>query len=227
MFSKTFSIPKVGRLEHLKNNWKYGNYCQKYDMCGEIKIGTGVVKAHDIFESLPQFMKNADVVFSDPPCSRGNLTSFYTKAEKKNTHDYTEFYERFFEVLQEINPKLVFIEVFKSNFDIFSRRLENLYQNVSTFESMYYNQPKNKCWILVASDEEVPDYPFNGIDEQKVIELICKNVDFNCIADPCMGKGLVGFYANRYGKKFVGTELNPKRLAVLLERINTGKLIMR
>lgn len=32
---------------------------------------------------------------------------------------------------------------------------------------------------------------------------------------------------SRYGKKFVGTELNPKRLAVLLERVNTGKLIMR
>ena len=70
----------------MKNDWKYGDYCQKYDMCGEIKIGTGVVKAHDIFESLPQFMKKADVVFSDPPCSRGNLTSFYTKAEKKNKH---------------------------------------------------------------------------------------------------------------------------------------------
>lgn len=207
----------------MKNDWNYGDFFEKYNMDGKIKIGTGIVKVHDIFEPLPEFMKNADVVFSDPPCSRGNLTSFYTKAEKKNTHEYAEFYERFFEVLEEINPKMVFVEVFKSNFDIFFKELEHLYRSVVAFDSMYYNRPKNKCWILVASDEEVPDYPFNGVDEEKIIELICRDVDFDCIADPCMGKGLVGFYANRYGKKFAGTELNPKRLAVCVERVLTNQ----
>lgn len=34
-----------------------------------------------------------------------------------------------------------------------------------------------------------------------------------------MGRGLVGVNAYKNGKRFVGTELNHKRLAVLLERI--------
>ena len=38
-----------------------------------------------------------------------------------------------------------------------------------------------------------------------------------------MGQGLVGWYANQAGKRFVGTELNPKRLAVLVESIETNK----
>ena len=44
-----------------------------------------------------------------------------------------------------------------------------------------------------------------------------------------MGRGLVGVNAYKNGKRFVGTELNHKRLAVLLERIvnmgGTYKLI--
>ena len=37
-----------------------------------------------------------------------------------------------------------------------------------------------------------------------------------------MGRGLVGVNAYKNGKRFVGTELNHKRLAVLLERIVTA-----
>ena len=36
--------------------------------------------------------------------------------------------------------------------------------------------------------------------------------------------GVVGYHANKIGRPFVGTELNPSRLAVLFERIKTGKL---
>ena len=42
------------------------------------------------------------------------------------------------------------------------------------------------------------------------------------IGDLCMGRGLVGVNAYKNGKRFVGTELNHKRLAVLLERIVTA-----
>jgi hypothetical protein len=38
-----------------------------------------------------------------------------------------------------------------------------------------------------------------------------------------MGRGLVGFYAHSDGRQFVGTELNYKRLAVLIERVKTGR----
>ncbi len=40
---------------------------------------------------------------------------------------------------------------------------------------------------------------------------------------PRMGQGLVGWYANQAGKPFVGTELNSKRLAILVESIETNK----
>ena len=193
-------------------------------MTGELHIGTGIVMVHDIFDPIPEFMKTADALFCDPPCSKQNLSSFYTKAEKeKRTDDFADFRERLFRVIEEINPKYVFLEVFKSNAQSFYEYLDHNYKNMKIFNSMYYRNPRNECFILMASNEELPQIDLEGLDEEVCIEKICNEVDFNCIADPCMGKGLVGFYANKAGKKFVGTELNMKRLAVCVERVTTGK----
>lgn len=64
-------------------NWDYKEFYKKYDMNGEIEIGTGKIKVHDIFYPLPNFMKQADFIFSDPPCSLININTFYTKADIK------------------------------------------------------------------------------------------------------------------------------------------------
>lgn len=204
-------------------NFNYGNFHLVHDMSGEVKIGTGTVKVHSIFDGIPDFMKEADCMFVDPPCNKGNLKSFYTKAEKLLEDSYEAFNAAMFETINQINPKRVFIEVFKSNKEIIENYLNMRFEKVVTTQSYYYYDKAKVCWILQASsDGIIYDIPY--LDEQYVIEYICKEVDFNCIADPCMGRGLLGFYANKYNKCFVGTELNEKRLAVLIERIKKGKI---
>ncbi len=203
--------------------FKYKNLCDKYDMDGDIEAGTGVLRVHDIFDPIPNFMKSADVIFSDPPCSKANINSFYSKAEKAERHDsYEPFHKRFWEVIDEIQPKTIFIEVFKSNKDKFIEEASRRFSNVAVFDSMYYNNAKNKCWIIQASNDALEKLDIEGIDEEKVIETICRDASYSCIGDPCMGKGLVAFYANRYGRQFVGTELNKYRLAVAVERVTTN-----
>ena len=59
-----------------------------------------------------------------------------------------------------------------------------------------------------------------GMDEEDAVMKICSCMDFECIADPLMGQGLTGRSAYLSGKRFVGTELNPKRLAVLVDWLN-------
>jgi methylase of polypeptide subunit release factors len=57
------------------------------------------------------------------------------------------------------------------------------------------------------------------MDEEDIITWICEHEDYSCIGDLCIGRGLVGVHATKNGKKFVGTELNHKRLSVLLENL--------
>ena len=58
------------------------------------------------------------------------------------------------------------------------------------------------------------------VDEEDIIQWVCANENYECIADLCMGRGLVAVNAAKNKKSFVGTELNPKRLAVTLERLH-------
>lgn len=206
----------------MKNKWEYGELYKKYDMEGEIKTGTGIVKVHNIFNPLPEFMKQADCLFVDAPCSKGNINSFYTKADRTDYQEsYAPFVERLFECIEEIKPNNLFLEVFKSNKVLFVDKCKAIYKNVTVSESTYYHNKNNVCWIIHASNTE-PIYFGGNPDEQEVIQLICHNVSYKCIGDLCMGRGLVGWYANQAGKSFVGTELNKKRLAVLIDGIATG-----
>ena len=205
--------------------WNYKYYYKNFDMTGIIDLpNDSKVMVCDLIDNMPDFMKQADVLFVDPPCSQGNITSFYTKSDIMNTRNITLFYDSLFTRVKEIEPKHLFIEVFASNYDTFLERSSALFSNINVYDSYYYKNKKNKCWIFHCSNEQIDLCPeIMNIDEENVIKYICSNFAYECIGDLCMGTGLVGKYAFNNGRKFVGTELNKKRLAILLQHINQNK----
>lgn len=213
-------------------DWSYGGYAAKYGVVkgGEYDIGTGRVKCCDLTEELPEFMKRAQVVFVDPPCSQGNLQSFYTKAGVRLENQFSLFLSKLFECIQEIAPQVCFIESFASNIDDVKTFISAEFRYMAVIQSHYYHNRKNQCWIVAGVNKEPEGWEdwcmsVHDMDEQSIIREICNTVSpKSVIGDLCMGRGLVGFYANKYDRPFVGTELNPSRLAVLFERIKTGKL---
>lgn len=206
-------------------DWTYDGLYKKYPMDKELHIGHGIVKVHDIFKPLPEYMKGADFILTDPPYNKSALSSFYTKAGiDKKPESFDGFILRFFEVVDEIAPKYICIEAGIPQTNMFIELLEKRYKNIFVAESYYYGNKKNKCNMIFATNFEIPDcvkkMPF--FDEEKAIEYLCNSIDYSCVCDPFMGLGLVAFYANRAGKKFVGTELNKYRLAVCVERVTTN-----
>ncbi len=206
--------------------FRYNDLYKKYNMEGDIHIGTGIVRVHDIFNKTPEFMLSADFLISDPPYNKSALSSFYTKAEiDKKPDSFEAFFYRYFEVLDEINPRVVCLEIGVPQLEMYMVELKKRYSNIEVKKSYYYKNKRNKCLFVFASNEALPSCILNlpELDEETVIDILCRDVDFDCVADICMGLGLVAFYANKYGKKFVGTELNKYRLAVCCERVTTGQ----
>lgn len=204
------------------SNWDYGGAWRRHDMSGEIHLpNNSVVAAHDLTQGLPAFMRQADTVFVDPPCSQGNLRSFHTKHGQDLPYSFAEFKRALFERMDEIEPRTLFVEVFKSNMAIFLEAVQARYPFVEIYDSFYYNRPGNRCWIIHASRAQDPELPIHDMDETKAIKWICSNLDYDCIGDPCIGRGTVGWHAYKAGKSFVGTELNPKRLAILVDKIRS------
>lgn len=206
----------------MSNKWNYGDAYLRYPIPEEgYKFDNGsIVKVHDIFNPLPKFMKQADLIFVDPPWNLGNINTFYTKADKKEKiENFKDFYMRLFECISEINPKTCYIEIGKEHLSDFIIELRKQYKYVTFYNSCYYHNKDRICYVIRGSNKfKKPKLDY--MDEENIIEWVCANESYNCIGDLCMGRGLVGLNAYINGKKFVGTELNHKRLSVLIERID-------
>ena len=206
--------------------WNYGDAYLRHPILdgqtARFEYGS-VVKVHNIFDPLPEFMKSADLIFVDPPWTLGNLNTFYTKAGRDDKQsDFERFYKTLFVRIAEIAPKICYVEVGKEYLAEFIMEMKKLYPAVTFYNSTYYHKKDSLCYVIRGSHKR-RKIPLDDMDEEDIIEWVAEHEDYNVIGDLCMGRGLVGVNAHKYGKRFVGTELNGKRLSVMLEKIaNVG-----
>lgn len=197
--------------------WKYGDAWEGFPIqAGEI-WGTelGRVAVHNLFEPLPEFMLDADLIFIDPPWNLGNLNTFYTKAGRSDYQSkFEDFADAVFQRIKDIDPRTCFVEIGNQNAEDWKHRLAAQFPIAQAWPVTYYR--KHPCWILRGSHVSPTRFDYSGMDEAKVIQHVGAHEDYQVIGDFCMGRGLVGLAAHDSGNRFVGTELNPRRLACLL-----------
>lgn len=203
-----------------KMKWTYGDAYKRHPVEGVIVFdGGSKLAAHDIFDHpLPNFMKEADLLFIDPPWNLGNLNTFYTKAGRDHRDSFGAFYRRLFECIGEIDPRACYIEVGKQHLADFILEMRRLFRQVTFYNSTYYRSKDKLCYVIRGAQKRAT-LPLDYMDEEDIIARVCANEDYSCIGDLCMGLGLVGWYAYQNGRRFVGTDLNHRRLSVLVERL--------
>lgn len=208
--------------------WDYGDaYLRHPCEGGTVVFDDGSkLRVCDLTLEMPDFMREADMLFIDPPWTQGNATSFYTKAEIARPVVYTDFRRALFERIGQIAPRTCYMEMGKDGLADVIFAMRKLFPHVTFFNSTYYHRPQNLCYI-VRGGKKRPLAKLDGMDEEDAIAYICANEDYTCAGDLCMGRGLVGYHAFVNGKRFVGTELNHKRLSVLVERVANAGLPYR
>ncbi len=138
-----------------------------------------------------------------------------------NTINFADFLDRLMVCISEISPKHCFVETGKESLSDAIVGLRELYKYVTFYNSTYYHKPENKSYVVHATN----DYKhrryteMEDLDESDAIKWIASNHDYIVMGDLCMGQGLVGLAAHEAGKPFVGTELNERRLDVLLQKL--------
>lgn len=202
--------------------WTYGDSWERYPIeeGQRWQAGTGAVAVHNLFTPLPAFVKKADALFIDPPWNLGNINSFYTKARRTDyLYEYSTFVTRLFACIVQIAPQVCYLEMGDQFATDYKMRLNTVagFRCVECWPVTYYK--KHPCWILRGGATPYAGTDLTGMDEATCIEMIAREEQYECIGDLCMGRGLVGLAAFKAGRAFVGTELNKRRLAVLLATI--------
>lgn len=186
-----------------------------------VNDGQGVIFQHNIFDEIPQEFYTADYVVVDPPWNRGNLSSFYTKADMKLDKEFEDFLNRVFEVIGTIGVNSCYMEFGAQYKDEIVSRMSTIFDNVRVIESFYYNT--KPCFFIIGENEgHHLDFDTTPKDELRVIDDIIKAHDGR-VLDFCLGRGAVSRTALKYGKPFIGSELNINRLAVSYEDLAKKK----
>ena len=200
--------------------WKYGNSWEKYPIKeGEIwqHVSSGSqLCVWNLFDGLPDFMTQADMIYTDPPWNTGNIRGFYTKAGMKTDKTFDDFIEVLFNHISLIDAVVCYLEIGKQNVCVFRDCLKEIYPSVQVWPVTYYQ--KNPSF-LVRGGLEPTNFDFTGMDDMDTPRTAMTNEKFTCVADLCMGRGLTAITAIKFGKRFVGTELNRRRLACTIDRV--------
>jgi methylase of polypeptide subunit release factors len=105
----------------------------------------------------------------------------------------------------------------RRNADEVQRRMAERWPVVQRWDVTYYR--RHPCVLLRGGSVPTTD-DYTGIDEARCIELVAqRELPGTTMGDLCMGRGLVGLAAHAAGRPFVGTELNKRRLACLLDSL--------
>jgi hypothetical protein len=188
------------------------------------------VAVHDIYDPLPEFMQAADTLFVDPPYNQSLLANFSQREQVtlslRNPINFQDFSTVLSARIQEIAPRFLFLEMGKEYLGWWLEWARGQFKYVTFYNSTYYKKRENKCYVIHATNDarrrrykELED-----MDEADIIAWLCAHHEYDCIGDLCMGRGLVGKHAYLNDKRFVGTELNAKRLAVLIDFIVTTEM---
>jgi hypothetical protein len=203
--------------------WDYGDSWERYpiepgEVWRERKTGS-VVQVHDLFYGVPSHMGQADMIYCDPPWNTGNINSFYTKAGIQQTREFLSFADFLFDAIARIRPAVCYLEIGKQHLALFEEQLAPLYPYLQTWPVTYYR--RNRSYLVRGGLHGYTSTDFTDMDDMHTPRAAMMSEQFECVGDLCMGRGLTGITAYQLGKRFVGTELNKRRLAVLIDKVAT------
>jgi hypothetical protein len=204
-------------------NWTYGDHWERFPVRrGEVwAAGEHRVTCADITITSPvQVLGTPDLIYTDPPWNQGNVASFYTKAGQKGGGCFTALREALMRVFQTAG--IVWAEMGKLHIDDFISQMEQAGGKLThRFACTYYRT--KLVYLVRVSFLGGPDLPagvaerIEGADDANTPGLVMAAETWaRIIMDPCTGRGLTGRTAHKYGRRFIGSELNPRRLANLL-----------
>lgn len=209
--------------------WAYGDAGDKWQVKpGDIwEAGPAILACGDLQRgAATELFKNVkiDLFYSDPPWDPGNAKSFRTKAGLNEPGVKVNFPDLLIKVVEIARQSSgdTYLEMGKKNAEL----LEELVKfgggrMINRWDITYYK--KNPMVLFQFVFEGAVQRGFTGSasgmdDGDTPMWAIARSTSpGDLVADTCTGRGLTMRSAVEQGRRFIGTELNPRRLAVAID----------
>lgn len=182
--------------------------------------------------------KSVDIMYSDPPWGEGNLKYWQTIAKRHtgqtpNEVNYWAFLNKIFTIARDCVTEMVFIEYGqKWEADILDLAKQYGLFHVKTIQTLYNaGQVERPLDLHIFAKHQFLTLSQGCIDsvvntkgqetlKQALTPFVKKGMS---IIDPCCGMGYTAQFAINNQMTFYGNELNEKRLAKTIERLQGDK----
>lgn len=216
-------VPKVDGA------WAYGDAGDRWPVADRDiwQVGPHVVACGDIERGdLGRFLSVTglpDMVYCDPPWNQGNATTFRTKAGQKRQVDYPSFFVTLMSALASC-PGDVYIEHGVHEIAMVRACFEALgLRELNYWEIRYYRTRPCALYRLRTNGDGTPlsGDLFTGVDDEHtpLLAIQRSSAPGQVVLDGCTGRGTTAVAAAEHGCKFIGLELNHRRLAVTIDRL--------
>lgn len=186
----------------------------------------GKLKVVDVFDEFWDAWRDANVVFIDFPYDNRMIKHYYRQIDRETDKTFSDLMQRAFEIINEIDPDRVFVEIGSRNLSAVVDEMSKLRYKVKPHPCFYAKT--NPCFIVEGCrrSDSLIDYQISDMDELKSIDEICAH-EKGCICDFFNGQGAVSLSAYKHGRAFVCSELNPNRLGNALTKLEKAGAVIR
>lgn len=197
------------------NKWNYGNEAIEIPvqtgetwMVGDDKFVCGDINHLDIDFDY-------DVIYCDPPWTQALHSGFYTKAGLKGQGGVIHQTIGRIAELSKRAKLGMFLEGSIKDTAVLDAAKAIIGEPRHTWQTTYYSKLPA---VLYYFGESNLAKDFSGMDDEHTPAEALGLFNGVRVFDPCTGRGLTSRSAYQTGNKFVGTELNPRRLAIAIKR---------
>lgn len=179
----------------------------------------------DLTEPIPELLANADCVYSNPPGSLGRLIINYNNAGITCPYEtYDAFLDDFFQYIDRIQPDMLYVRVTASNMMSVLAGCKDRFSHIDVDLVYEHYRKQHRCWIIRCGRDEQAQDCGRDIDVHTYIRRLCRDVEFNCIADIWMTDITAGFNCYKRGKNFACMTMDPTAIDRLKAKIEAFEL---
>lgn len=198
-------------------------------------IGKHTVKCGDVMNGIEDLMQGekADIIYSDPPLGKGNL-SYWQTINKRHTgqepvpQDLDAFLKNIFNIYATYGKGILFVEYgIRWRDQIIQMGMAAGYQHLRIIPLQYRSGSKllpldlhvfSRTHIQITDEYVRKVSGTHGYATLEAAVTPMSNKNYT-ILDPCCGMGYTAQIALDTGMRFLGNELNAKRLDKTIKRL--------